>query len=86
MTTDLALAALARLRLERTASYSASLLVVGNWKQIAHSIVSPSDDCSRIPAPLACWLDKPFIHIIHVASLLSSSSFAVNWATKLAKA
>ena len=86
MTADLAPAALARPRLERTASYSASLLVIENWRWIAHSIISPFNDCSRTLTLLARWLDKPSIQIIHAIGVSSLSSPVVNSAMKLAKA
>ena len=86
MTTDMAPTALAKSRTKRTALYSASLLVIENWRWNAHSIVSPSGGYSRTPASSTRWLDEPFVHIIHVASLSSSSSFAINSAMKSAKA
>ena len=82
MTTNIAPAALAKSRPERTVS----LLVVENWRQTAHSIVSPFGDCSRTPAFPTYWLDKPSVHIIHVAGLSSPSSFTMNSAMKSAKA
>ena len=86
MTTNEALAALAKSRPIRTAIYSASLLVVGNWRWTAHSVKSPSGDRRTPPTPSVCWLDKLSIHIVHGAGPLSSSSFAVNLVTKSAKA
>ena len=86
MTTDEASATLAKLRPMRTASYLASLLVVGNWRRITHSIKSPSGNYRTTLIPLACWLDKPSVHTIHVVGSSSLSSFAVNSATKSAKA
>ena len=78
--------ALVKLRFERIASYSASLLVVENWRRTARSIVSPSGDHSKTLAPPACWLDEAFVHIIHTVGLSSSFSFVMNSTMKLAKA
>ena len=78
--------ALAKLRSERITSYSASLLVVENWRWTAHSIVSSSGDRSKTLAPLAHWLDEAFVHIIHTVGLSSSFSFVVNSTMKSAKA
>ena len=85
MTADMALAALAKSRPERTVSYSTSLLVVENWRRTAHSIISPSGDYSRTLTPLARWLDDPSIHIIHAIVLSFSSSFIMNLVMKSAK-
>ena len=86
MTIDKAPATLAKLRLVRSASYSALLLVVGNWRQTVHSIKSLSSYYRRTLTPSVRWLDEPSVCIIHGASLSSSSSFAMNLVTKLAKA
>ena len=86
MTTDMAPAALAKSRPERTTSYSALLLVVENWRWTAHSTVSLSSDCSRTLTSLAHWLDEPSIYIIHTIGSISSSSFVVNSTMKSAKA
>ena len=45
MTTDKALAALAKSSLVSTTSYLAPLLVVGNQSQTTHSMAYPSRDC-----------------------------------------
>ena len=57
MTTLVAPAAFARSSPATSASYSASLLVVGKSRQTVHSIVSPSSDSSTTPTPPACLLD-----------------------------
>ena len=85
MITDMALAALATMRLERTTLYSTSLLVIENWRRIAHSILSPSGNRSKTLAPSAHWLNELSVHIIHVVGLSSSSSFVVNSAMKSTK-
>ena len=86
MTVDLAPVALAKSRLERTALYLALLLAIKNQRRTTHSIVSPSGDRSRTLAPLARWLDKPSIHIVHAIGFPTSFSIVVNLAMKLAKA
>jgi len=86
MTTDEAPAALARSKPKRTTSYSASLLVVGNWRRMVHSTISPSSDYRTTPPLPTRWLDELSVHKIHVAGPSSSSSFAVNSATKSTKA
>ena len=86
MTANSALAALDKSRPERTASYSALLLVVKNQRQTTHSIVSPSDDCSKTLAPLSYWLDKPSVHIIHAIDFSSSSFLVMNSTIKSTKA
>lgn len=86
MTTDEALAALAKSRPVRIASYSALLLIVENRRQITHSIKSSFGDCRTTLTPPACWLDEPSVYTIHAAGLSYSSSFAVNLVMKLANA
>ena len=86
ITVDLAPDALAKSRLERTASYSTSLLVVKNWRWTAHSIVSPSSDYIKTPAPLAHWLDELSVHIVHAISFSSLSSPVMNSTMKSTKA
>ena len=86
MTTDSTPAALAKSRPKRTASYSASLLVIENWRWIVHSIVSPIGDRSKTSAPPACWLNELSVHIIHVIGFFLSSSPVVNSAMKSTKA
>ena len=86
MTTDEAPIALVMSRPKRTASYSASLLVVGNWRWIVHYTKSPSSDCKTTLTPPVHWLNESSVHIIHVFGPSSLSSFAVNSATKSAKA
>ena len=76
---------LAKSRLERTASYSTSLLVVENWKWTTHSIVSPFGDRSTTLALSTRWLDELFVHIIHAISFSSSSFPIVNSTMKSAK-
>ena len=62
---DVASVALARSRLVSRDSYLASLLVVGNQRQTAHSIWSPSRDRRTTGIPLACRLDEPSVWTIH---------------------
>ena len=65
MTTLVALAALARSKPATSASYSASLLVVGKSRRTMHSTVSPSGDSSTMPTPPTCLLDNPFVCMLH---------------------
>ena len=67
MYNDEALAALVKSRPVSRVSYSASLLVIGNWKGTAHSIISPSRDCRTTSIPLTCRLDNPSVQTIHGA-------------------
>ena len=86
MTVDSTPTVLAKSRPKRTALYSASLLVVKNWRRNTHSIVSLSSDHSKNPAPPAYWLDEPFVHIYHAIGFFSSSFLVMNSAIKSAKA
>ena len=65
MNTLVAPAALARSRPTTSASYSASLLVVGKSRQTMHSTVSPSSDSNTMLEPLACLLDDPSVCTLH---------------------
>ena len=56
---------LARSRPATSASYSASLLVVGKSRQTIHSIVSPSGDSSTMPAPPTYLLDDPSVCMLY---------------------
>ena len=86
MIANVAPAALAKSMPERTASYFASLLVVGNWRWTSHSTVSPSDVCYKTPASLTRWLDNPSVHTIHVVGSSSSTPHVMNSTTKSATA
>ena len=83
---DNAPATLTKSRPIKFALYLASLLVIGNWRQTVHSIKSPFRDRRITPIPSACQLDDSSIKTIHGAAPLPLSSFAVNLATKSAKA
>ena len=65
MTTLVALAALVRSRPATSASYSASLLVVGKSSRTMHSTVSPSSDSSLMSDPPACLLDDLFVCMLY---------------------
>ena len=52
--------ALAKLSPVSTASYLASLLAIGNWSWMVHSVTSSSKDCRTTPIPPACLLDDSF--------------------------
>ena len=68
MTTDKALAALAKSSLVSTTSYLAPLLVDGNQSQTTHSMAYPSRDCRTTPVLLACLLDDPSVQTFHGAA------------------
>ena len=85
MTTLATPAALARSRPATSASYSASLLVVGKSRRTIHSIVSPSGDSSTMPAAPAYLLDDLSVYMLHWGdSSASLSSSWVNFAMKSA--
>ena len=65
MTTLVAPTALARSRPATSASYSASLLVVGKSRGTMHSTVSPSSDSSITLAPPVYLLDDPSVCMLH---------------------
>ena len=78
--------ALAKLSPVSTASYLASLLAVGNWSRMVHSMTSSSKDCRTTPIPLACLLDDSSVQTFHGAAPLPSALFVINFVTKLANA
>ena len=61
----LASAAFARSNPATKASYSASLLVVGKFRQIMHSILSSFGVRSTTPTPPACLFEDPSIWTFH---------------------
>ena len=83
MTTLTALVALVGSSPATSASYFASLLVVGKLRQTIHSTVSPSGDSSTTPALSACLLDDPSTCMLHRGdSSVPLSSPLVNSAMK----
>ena len=64
ITTLMAPTAIARSSPLTSASYSASLLVIGKLRRTVHLISSLSREWSTIPAPLAYLLDDPFMWIL----------------------
>ena len=84
--TDEALAALAKSSPMRMASYPASLLVVGNWSQIAHSMISPLGDWRTTPIPPAHLLDNLFVWTLQGVTPQLSISLVVNSTMKSTKA
>ena len=82
MMTNEASATLAKSSLVSTTSYLASLLVVGNWSRMAHSMTSPSGDCRTTSIPLACLLDNLYVQSFHGAAPKPFALFVVNSAMK----
>ena len=68
MTTDKALAALAKLSLVSATSYLAPLLVVGNQSWTTHSMAYPSIDCRTTLVLPAYLLDDPSVQTFHGAA------------------
>ena len=83
---DEAPAAFARSRPIRMTSYSASLLVIGNWSQMTHSMISPFRDWRTTPIPPTRLLDDPSIWTFQRVTLQSLASPVVNSVMKSAKA
>ena len=84
MTTLTAPVALARSRPATNASYSTSLLVVGNSRRTIHSTVSPSGDNSTMPTPPPTYLlDDPFVYMLQWGD--SSTPLSSSWVNSAIK-
>ena len=83
MTTLVTPAALARSRPATSASYSASLLVVGKSRRTIHSIVSPLGDNSTMSATPAYLLDDLSVCMLHWGD--SSASLSSSWVNSAMK-
>ena len=79
------LAALARSNPATKVSYSASLLFIGNFRQIMHSILSPSRLWSTTSAPPAYLFEDPSVWTLHRRTTFAPwPSMKVNSAMKSA--
>ena len=75
--------ALAILRPASKASYSASLLVIGNLSWTPYSRTSFSGKVMTMPAPPPCCVDDPSVFIVQMSSGQFASSGVVNSAINL---